>query len=166
MVWLTDNLAVGGECRPDSDVLETVANGITHVLDLRAEVDDTQRWVTLAPQVVYLRAPAEDDGEEKPVEWFAKGIQFIDNAIALGGKVLVHCAEGLCRAPSMAYAWLLWTGMPWNEAWDLIKDKRDVGVRYADDAEWAVSELVGQLKTVEARKESLLAKAKEEDLLW
>jgi protein-tyrosine phosphatase len=41
-----------------------------------------------------------------------------------GGRVYVHCAGGVGRAPTMAAAYLVSTGLATEEAWALIRRKR------------------------------------------
>jgi len=41
-----------------------------------------------------------------------------------GGKVYVHCASGVGRAPTMAAAYLVSTGLSLDEAWTLIRKTR------------------------------------------
>lgn len=53
-----------------------------------------------------------------------KGINFITREINKNGKVYVHCMSGEGRGPSMAIAYLMSTGMLFEEAYNSIKEIR------------------------------------------
>jgi protein-tyrosine phosphatase len=44
-----------------------------------------------------------DDGRPKPVSWFSRAWDFAQPIFEDGGVVLLHCAAGVNRGPSMAY---------------------------------------------------------------
>ena len=44
------------------------------------------------------------------------GSEFIHSAVKCGERVLIHCRLGIGRSPTMAAAYLVWTGMPVDEA--------------------------------------------------
>jgi protein-tyrosine phosphatase len=92
------------------------------------------------PAIQYLWNPTIDDGEPKPPEWFAKTIEFSLNALAQPWtKVYVHCAAGVNRGPSSAYAVMLALGWDGPTALALIKERRPTAqVGYAKDADVAV----------------------------
>jgi dual specificity MAP kinase phosphatase len=58
------------------------------------------------------------------IEQLEKGIGFIKNQIANGGKVYVHCRLGEGRGPTMAIAYLIGTGMLYEDAFKLVKGIR------------------------------------------
>lgn len=63
-----------------------------------------------------LTAPRMDD--------LLKGITFIKNEIDNGGKVYIHCRAGEGRGPTMAIAYLMSTGMLFEDALHSIKKVR------------------------------------------
>ena len=53
-----------------------------------------------------------------------RGAEFIATEINRGGKVYIHCAVGCGRAPTMAAAYLISTGLSPNDALKRIKKAR------------------------------------------
>jgi len=142
--WLTQRLATGGALGSgelgltNAAVLVTV--GITCVIDCQQELDDSP---VLAKLGHYVWCPALDDGAPKPATWFQPGIQLALQVLSQGnGTVYTHCAAGVNRGPSMAYAVLRALGIPPDVAMQLVKTGRpQAQVRYAPDAELAVVQL-------------------------
>ena len=95
--------------------------GITHIVNMRSEFDDAEHGLTLGdhPHDRYCHLPTVDDDpiSESHIE---KGIEFIDTALREGNRVYIHCSAGVGRAPSMAAAYLISHGHPFNEALSLI----------------------------------------------
>jgi dual specificity MAP kinase phosphatase len=52
------------------------------------------------------------------------GADFVDNEIRSGGKVYIHCRQGLGRGPTMAIAYLLKAGATFEDAFHLVKKVR------------------------------------------
>ena len=121
--WLTDRIAVGGGIW-NSENMGTVARaGITHIIDMQIEFDDTPLAEEYGIEVLWN--PTDDDFEMKPAELFARGVEFAD--VALGGtdaKLFVHCAAGVHRAPMMALAILGSMGWSVKDAMQLIEMRR------------------------------------------
>jgi protein-tyrosine phosphatase len=64
------------------------------------------------------------DNTAPTLEALLKGISFIDTELAAGGKVYLHCRQGLGRGPTMAIAYLIKTGYSYTEAHDMVKAVR------------------------------------------
>lgn len=71
----------------------------------------------------YLHLPTEDNTPPS-LEVLIKGADFADNEIKSGGKVYIHCRQGLGRGPTMTIAYLLKTGLTYDDAFALIKKVR------------------------------------------
>jgi predicted protein tyrosine phosphatase len=95
-------------------------HGITHGVNLRIEFDDEANQLAL-PQYCYL--PTVDD-DAPTLEHLQQGIDFIHQAINDGGKVYIHCAGGVGRAPTMAAAYLMSTGLSLDESLEKIRQVR------------------------------------------
>jgi hypothetical protein len=140
--WVRRRLAVGSGVYSADDLRSLLNVGITHVLDCRGRPGDSYGEKTYrGTGIVYLHNPTDDDGEAKPPEWFWRGISFVREAMkSPEAKVLVHCAAGINRAPSMVYAILRSTGVPAARAERAIRQARPrVSLRYMRDADRAVS---------------------------
>jgi len=71
----------------------------------------------------YLHLPTPDN-TPPPLEVLLKGADFADTEVKNGGKVYIHCRQGLGRGPTMAIAYLLKTGLTVEDAITLIKKAR------------------------------------------
>ncbi|HOV48178.1 MAG TPA: dual specificity protein phosphatase family protein [Anaerolineae bacterium] len=112
-------LFVGGQHRRRG-LSRMRAWGIGAVVNLRAESDDAARGI--APEH-YLWLPTVDDAVPSLAE-LQRGVDFITAQIAAGRGVYIHCAAGVGRAPLLAAAYLVSTGMKPDEAWAAIRARR------------------------------------------
>ena len=71
----------------------------------------------------YLHLPTVDN-TPPPMETLIKGADFADAEVKKGGKVYIHCRQGLGRGPTMTIAYLLKTGLTFQDAFDLVKKVR------------------------------------------
>lgn len=116
---VTPNLFVGPQYgKRGKTLLEK--NGIAHSVNMRVEFDDAQHGLALAH---YCYLPTIDD-DRPSVEHLGQGVDFIRDAIGAGGKVYIHCAGGIGRAPTMAAAYLISSGMTLGEAIETIQAVR------------------------------------------
>jgi protein-tyrosine phosphatase len=128
--WVTDQIAVGGGIWNEGNMIAVVAAGITHIIDMQIEFDDTP--LAQPYDVKVLWNPTEDDFKPKAPELFQRGVDFALNALDdPEAKVFIHCAAGVHRAPMMALAVLRAQGWSLIDAVREIEDKRDV-VDFAD----------------------------------
>jgi protein-tyrosine phosphatase len=89
-------------------------------VNLRSEFDDAAHGIE--PDA-YLWLPTHDD-HAPSLDQLRSGVAFIGQAIEGGGKVYVHCASGVGRAPTMAAAYLVSTGLSPDQAWAQIRRVR------------------------------------------
>ena len=84
----------------------------------------------------YARAPTEDDGRTQPDRWFDIGLVFAEAALnSPDGKLLVQCAMGINRGPSMAFRILLERDWKPLAALKAIRDARPIAdAIYAQNA--------------------------------
>jgi protein-tyrosine phosphatase len=123
ITWVTDRIAVGGGIWNAENMGAVSRAGITHILDMQIEFDDT---ALAGPQgIVVCWNPVDDDFEPKPPHVFARGVEFALRALKDdGAKLFVHCAAGVHRAPMMALAVLGVLGWTVEDAMNLIETKR------------------------------------------
>jgi predicted protein tyrosine phosphatase len=95
-------------------------HGITSVVNMRTEWDDTAHDLGF-PQ--YLHLPTIDDTAPS-IPHLEKGIQFIRECVRSGGKVYIHCAGGIGRAPTMAAAYFIAEGNSLDESLAMIRRVR------------------------------------------
>jgi len=116
---ITPHLHVGGQYRRRGWA-KLAAWGVTAVVSMRAEFDDND--VGIAP-ARYLHLPTVDDAPPA-LEDLHVGVAFISEEIARGGSVYIHCGAGVGRAPTMAAAYLVSTGLTPDQAWTRIQEVR------------------------------------------
>lgn len=94
--------------------------GITGGVNMRIEFDDAARNLALPN---YCHLPTIDD-DAPTLAHLQEGVAFIQRVISDGGKVYIHCAGGIGRAPTMAAAYFISQGHTLDEAIALIKKAR------------------------------------------
>jgi protein-tyrosine phosphatase len=125
ITWLTERLAIGGGIWNAGNMAKVAEEGITHIVDMQVEFDDTPLAEVHGIEVLWN--PTDDDFEVKPAVLFERGVDFVEAALAANGtRVFIHCAAGVHRAPMMALAVLGKQGWDVNEAMELIENKRPV----------------------------------------
>jgi hypothetical protein len=116
---VTPNLFVGPQYRERGKRL-LQARGINACVNMRIECDDAAMGLDLEH---YLHLPTIDD-DAPSLEHFERGVGFIREVLASGGKVYIHCGAGVGRAPSMAAAYLMAEGHTLDDALALIRKPR------------------------------------------
>jgi len=130
MTWLTGRIAVGGGIWTDANMVKVASAGITHIIDMQVEFDDTPLAETYGIEVLWNRV--DDDFQAKPPEVFQRGVEFALAALDQPeSKLFIHCAAGVHRAPMMALALLRVLGWDLGEAMELMEERRPV-VDFAD----------------------------------
>jgi protein-tyrosine phosphatase len=123
ITWVTDRIAVGGGIWNADNMAAVSRAGITHIIDMQIEFDDT---ALAGPHgITVCWNPVDDDFEPKPTEVFARGVEFALAALEEDGtKLFVHCAAGVHRAPMMTLALLGVMGWSLEDAMELIEGRR------------------------------------------
>jgi len=125
ITWVTDRISVGGGIWTAENMAAVARNGITHIIDMQIEFDDTP--LAGPHEIEVLWNPIDDDFELKPPEVFECGVEFALAALSKeGSKLFVHCAAGVHRAPMMTLALLAVMGWSMEDALDLIESRRPV----------------------------------------
>ena len=123
MSWVTDRIAVGGGIWNPVRMAEVARAGVTHVIDMQIEFDDTPLAEPYGIQVLWN--PADDDFQPKPPELFQRGVDFALAALEKdSSKLLIHCAAGVHRAPMMTLAVLRAMGWELDDACKRIQTRR------------------------------------------
>ena len=131
ITWITDRIALGGGIWNDANMAELVRLGITHVIDMQIEFDDTQLAEPYGVKVLWNAV--DDDFQPKALDVFQRGVDFVRGALAEdeAHKIYIHCAAGVHRAPMMTLAVLGAMGWQVKDAMRTIQQKRPV-VDWAD----------------------------------
>ena len=116
---ITPQIAVGPQYgRRGKRRLE--AQGYAGDVNLRAEFDDAAHGLALDE---YCHLPTVDD-DAISLAHLEEGVAFVRRVVESGGKVYIHCAGGVGRAPTLAAAYFIDQGMTLDEALALIRRTR------------------------------------------
>ena len=122
--WVMDRIAVGGWIETEEKMRAVVRAGITHVIDMAWEHDDTPLEQF---GIKVLLNFTDDDFQQKPAELLEKGVDFALDALhEPGSKLLIHCVAGRHRGPMMTLAVLGALGWSLEDAMQIIADRRPV----------------------------------------
>jgi protein-tyrosine phosphatase len=125
MTWVTGRIAVGGGIWTAINMAAVARAGVTHILDMQIEFDDTELAGPYGIAVMWN--PTDDDFQPKPPEIFQRGVDFALEALDQDGtKLFIHCAAGIHRAPMMALAVLGSLSWKLEDAQRLIQARRPV----------------------------------------
>ena len=126
MTWVTDRIAVGGGIWTSDKMAKVAAAGVTHIIDMQIEFDDTALAEPHGIQVLWN--PTDDDFQLKGPEVFQRAVDFALQALngGNGNRLFIHCAAGVHRAPMMTLAILRVLGFALPEAMELIESRRPV----------------------------------------
>ena len=130
MTWVTERIALGAAIWSDSNMQTVARSGVTHIIDMQIEFDDTELARPYGIEVLWNGT--DDDFQPKPPELFERGVEFGQAALSEnGGKLYIHCAAGVHRAAMMTLALMGAMGWEVKEAMRVIQGRRPV-VDFAD----------------------------------
>jgi protein-tyrosine phosphatase len=130
ITWITSRIAVGGGIWNAENMADVARSGITHIIDMQIEFDDTP--LAEAHGIEVLWNATDDDFQPKAPELLERGVDFAIEALEYQeSKVFIHCAAGVHRAPMMTLALLCSTGWELGTAMETISSRRPV-VDFAD----------------------------------
>ncbi len=101
---------------------ELVRRGVTHVVDLRAEVANEGHW----PSSVAVRRMPVVDHRAPDAGELADLAREVVGALGREEVVLIHCHAGMGRAATAACAVLMEIGYSLTEAYGTVRDARPV----------------------------------------
>ena len=116
---ITPHLHIGGQ--PFRHGLGSLkSRDISAIVNLRKTHDDRQNGVVLND---YLHLRVTDNTAPTQAQ-LREGVAFIARNIDAGESVYVHCGVGVGRAPTLAAAYLINTGLTYDEALAQIRNVR------------------------------------------
>jgi protein-tyrosine phosphatase len=125
MTWVTGRIALGGGIWTAENMAEVARAGITHIIDMQIEFDDTALARPFGIDVLWNAT--DDDFQPKPPALLERGVDFAFQALDKEDtKLFIHCAAGVHRAPMMALAVLSSLGWKIEQAMQLIEARRPV----------------------------------------
>jgi protein tyrosine phosphatase (PTP) superfamily phosphohydrolase (DUF442 family) len=122
LTWITSHLAVGHAPMSYSELDSLKDQGIDAIVNLCGEFSDLHEIEEKAGfEVLFL--PVEDENAPA-IEAMEAGLAWLDEALYLGKKVLVHCRHGIGRTGTFVSAYLLRRGFTMKQAAKMLKATR------------------------------------------
>jgi len=123
--WVSDRIAVGGWLETEEKMRAVARLGITHIIDMAWEHDDTPEASKYGIRV--LLNTTDDDFQPKGTDLLQCGVEFALSALQEpGSKLLIHCVAGRHRGPMMTLAVLCAMGWQMDDAMRHISQCRPV----------------------------------------
>lgn len=132
--WVTDQLAVGHAPMSQTHFDQLKEQGIDAIVNLCGEFCDLHEVeAEQGFEVYYLPLPDEEAPDLAELE---RALEWLDEAIYLGKKVLIHCRHGIGRTGTVLNAYLLRRGMGHKLAGRKLKNLRSKPANF--DQWWMV----------------------------
>ncbi len=106
--WITDNLALGHAPMSYAELDSIKKQGVGAIINLCAEFCDLHEIEEMSGFEVYYLPVCDEEAPREPE--LEKALDWLDEAIYLGKKVLVHCRFGMGRTGTFVAAYLLRKG--------------------------------------------------------
>lgn len=122
LTWVTSQLAVGHAPMSYDELRAIREQGVDGIVNLCGEYCDLHQIQTdFGFEVYYLPVP---DNEAPSLQELEKALQWLDEVIYLGKKILVHCHLGIGRTGTFVTAYLLRRGFSMKLASQKLKNTR------------------------------------------
>lgn len=134
LTWVTDHIAVGGAPMSYEQLESLKAQGVTAILNLCAEFCDLHDIEAASGfEVRYLPIPDEQAPDLPALEG---ALAWLDEAVYLGKKVLIHCRHGIGRTGTVLNAYLLRRGLGHRLAAKVLRPLRSKPANF--DQWWTI----------------------------
>ncbi len=120
-IIIEDQLYLGrGDQAEDEDIV--LNSKITHILNITKEYKNV-----FENRLAYLHLSLEDEPSTDLQAKFGRTNQFLHDGILSGGRVFVHCTQGVSRSASVILAYLMLT-RKWTlkDAFDFVRVRRPI----------------------------------------
>ncbi len=122
ITWITDHIAVGSAPMSYDDLDAIRAQGVDAIVNLCGEFCDLYEIEEKTGfEVYYLPIPDESAPDMEDME---KALAWLDEAVYLGKKILVHCRFGIGRTGTFVTAYLIRKGLGLKLAARKLKKSR------------------------------------------
>ena len=148
---VTDQLAVGAAPMSHEQLDSLRAAGIGAILNLCGEFCDLHDIECAAGFEVYHMPLADEEAPE--LAELEKALAWLDEAIYLGKKVLIHCRHGIGRTGTVLNAYLLRRGLGHRLAWFKLRTLRSKPANFAQW--WTIRKYGRQSPKLTLREPSL-----------
>ena len=118
---------IGNYATQESDILEERNIKVVISALTEEEYDDYMIAEQDFPNIEWIRLLIDDDKDEKISQYFFEVHIIISKALAENKNVIVHCAAGMSRSPTLVIAYLMienrWT---YEEAYSYVRSRRGI----------------------------------------
>jgi len=149
--WVTDQLAVGAAPMSYEQLDYLRAAGVGAILNLCGEFCDLHDIECAAGFEVYHMPLADEEAPE--LAELEKALAWLDEAIYLGKKVLIHCRHGIGRTGTVLNAYLLRRGLGHRLAWFKLRTLRSKPANFSQW--WTIRKYGRQSPKLTVREPSL-----------
>lgn len=151
LTWITENLAVGYAPMSYAELDAIRAQGIDAIVNLCGEFCDLHEIEEKSGfEVHFLPIPDESAPDMEEME---KALEWLDEAIYLGKKVLIHCRHGIGRTGTFVSAYMLRRGLGLKVTEKKLSHTRATPTNYA---QWRLLKKYGKKSgTLTIREPSL-----------
>jgi protein-tyrosine phosphatase/Fe-S-cluster containining protein len=149
--WVTDQLAVGAAPMSHAQLDCLRDQGVGAILNLCGEFCDLHDIECAAGFEVYHMPLADEEAPE--LAELEKALAWLDEAIYLGKKVLIHCRHGIGRTGTVLNAYLLRRGLGHKLAWFKLRTLRSKPANFAQW--WTIRKYGRQSPKLTVREPSL-----------
>ena len=120
---IIENIYISG-FRPTLDYSFLISNNFTHIINCAG--GSKTFFPLYFKEFKYYQIELRDDGNININDSILKFIAFVDEiSNNKNNKILIHCAEGISRAPALVCAYLMWKfHMDSDNAINFVKEKR------------------------------------------
>jgi protein-tyrosine phosphatase len=129
MTWITSDLAVGYAPMSYAELDSIKLQGIDAIVNLCAEFCDLHEIEEAKGFEVYYLPILDETAPD--MEEMEKGLAWMDEAIYLGKKVLIHCRHGIGRTGTFVTSYLLRKGLGLKLASKKLKHTRAAPTNYS-----------------------------------
>jgi protein-tyrosine phosphatase len=118
---------IGNYATKESDLLDVLNIKVVISALTEEEYEDYMIAREDFPDITWHRLVIDDDEDEKISLHFFTVYEIISRALSENKNVIVHCAAGMSRSPSLVIAYLMIeTRWCYEEAYNYVKNKRPI----------------------------------------